>query len=100
MSLKIAENENQLIDSLFKTGGTFDGFIRKIGKRYIDIFVLGNEYRVNKYGVFCKKTLLDTGKTWFSYSDLDMSMREENDFCEKYALDYEYKNHERVYRFK
>ena len=96
---KIAENEKQLIDSLFSDGGTFDGYVVKRNKRSAVVFLLGKEYTLNRYGVICSMRMLDNGKIWYSYQT-DFGMRESDEIFKNLSTRCEYNGNGPEYWFK
>lgn len=42
--------------------------ILKRTKHAVELKIGGQEYTLNKFGVFCKKTLQDDGRYWYSYA--------------------------------
>ena len=65
--INIAESSAQCVDSLFTSGGTVTNYVIKRSQSFIDLFILGETYRLNRHGVFCLMTKLDNGRNWFSY---------------------------------
>ena len=70
---KLARNDEEFIDSLFKAGGTCVGYYRP---NKVSITILDhNKVKVgviNKHGVLCKATKQSTGKYWYSFGDIDI----------------------------
>lgn len=62
----IADNEGAFTDSLFNPvdGRTADGYVVKRGKKFVDVFLLGREYRVNAHRVWCKGAKTESGTFW------------------------------------
>ena len=65
-TLTIASNPEDCVESLFTKGGTVTNYITKRGKRFVDLTILGENYRLNASGVFCLVTI-QGGKPWYSY---------------------------------
>jgi hypothetical protein len=55
--LVIVENEKEFSATLFKpiNGRTADGYVRKRGKRFCDVFLAGKIVRINRFGVWCEQ---------------------------------------------
>ena len=98
-TFKIAENEKELIDSLFSKSSTFDGYVVKRNKRSAVVFLLGKQYTLNKYGVVCNMRKLDTGETWYSYQT-DFTMKEESAMFDAISTGKEYSRRGCLYSFK
>jgi hypothetical protein len=57
----IVENQSAYMDALFnpivrpETGrkGTADGYIVRRGKRFVELWINGKHYTINKWGVWC-----------------------------------------------
>jgi hypothetical protein len=56
-SVVIVENEREFSATLFKpiNGRTADGYVRKRGKRFCDVFIAGKICRINRFGVWCEQ---------------------------------------------
>ena len=63
----IAPSKSAFDDALFTPGGTFDGYVRRIVKGGIRLFVMGENYTLNREDVFCLETKRADGRMWFSY---------------------------------
>ena len=72
-SVKFAENESEMIDSLFSSGGTCSGYAKRL-KHQIKLFNIQKELigTINQNGCLCKATLLDNGKYWYSFADIPL----------------------------
>lgn len=97
--LKIANNENEFINSLFNPDGTCSGYIQKVNKHKIDLWILNKEYTINKFGVLCLRTKLDNGKTWYSYQ-LDFDYMSQHEFIDSLSINKDYSSSECIYYFK
>ena len=79
--IKFAENENEVMESLFKPGGT--ATLRAKRNKY-SVNLYGHDGEkigvINRYGVIASATKMETGKWWYSYGLPDVL----ND--EKYGL--------------
>jgi len=82
--IKLAETETELVNGLFKPGGTADGHIIKRTAHSLKIFYLGQEHTINRFGV-CSTLSLKTG------------FRIAEDYCKDWTHD---SRKDRVYRFK
>jgi hypothetical protein len=58
----IVETEAAFTESLFAPGGTADGYVVRRGKRFVDVFLAGREYRVNQWLVWCMRSA--PGQPW------------------------------------
>ena len=99
---RIAASEDAMINELFQDTdkSTSDGYIQKRGKRFIDIWLLGQEYRLNKYGILCRKTKLDNGRYWYSFPDLK-TMDNTEGLADRLCVEKEYKGaFKMIYRYK
>lgn len=70
---KFARTEKEFINSLFETDGTCVGFYRP-NKSSITLMNHRKEKVgvINKHKVLCCATLLDNGKYFYSYADIDL----------------------------
>lgn len=83
--LKIALNKSDFMDSLFKTGGTMDGYITKRTKNNVFFFThwKNKEYGVNAHNVVFKVCRGDNGeKTRYQHAVLDFDWRSQQEFAE------------------
>lgn len=62
-----AGTQKQSLDSLFVAGGTTDIIILKTTKNTIKCQYQTEQLTLNKHGVLCAETKLDSGKTWYSF---------------------------------
>lgn len=71
---KFAENNREVIDSLFRSGGTVSG-IAKRKARSIDLFELNGQHvgTITGNGIVAKVTLQEGGKPWYSYGWPDIA---------------------------
>jgi hypothetical protein len=76
----IVENQAAFVETLFKpiNGKTADGYVLKRGKRFVDLFLAGKTFRLNKWGVFCQRdgevwqhAVLTLGKMGWGLSAMD-----------------------------
>jgi len=58
----IVESKRAFLESLFSPGGTADGYVVRRGKRFVDVFLAGREYRLNCWLVWCKRN--GPGELW------------------------------------
>ena len=58
----IVESQAAFVETLFHpiNGKTADGYVIRRGKRFVDVFLAGREFRLNKWGVWCQKD----GEVW------------------------------------
>ena len=71
--VKFAENESELLDSLFSSDGTCSGYAERL-KHKIKLFDLQKNLVgvINEHGVLCKARLLENGKYWYSLADISL----------------------------
>jgi hypothetical protein len=60
--MRIAANKSEFLNSLFAAGGTADGYVLKRSKRFVDVFLAGREFRVNRHLVWCMRE--SAGQPW------------------------------------
>ncbi|EPG9350616.1 hypothetical protein ACKU3Z_029845 [Pseudomonas aeruginosa] len=77
-------------DEYDKSPASFEGFIEKRLKRRIDMTIDGKLFAMNTHGIVTRRTILEDGRTWYSYtssSDFHMeSLREEMDWVASHAI--------------
>lgn len=85
MAFKLAESREEFD----KAPAEFGGFIEKRLKRRVDMIINGKLLTMNTHGIVIKRSILDCGKTWYSYvgkTDFDMgSLRNEMTWVESHA---------------
>ncbi|BDC78658.1 hypothetical protein ACEP28_04890 [Pseudomonas aeruginosa] len=64
MLFKLAESQTEFESS----PGTYHGFIEKRLKRRIDFTLSGKLLAMNTHGIVTKRTPMDDGKVWYSYT--------------------------------
>lgn len=82
--LKIALNKSDFMDSLFKTGGTMDGYITKRTKNNVFFFThwKNKEYGVNAHKIIFKVSHDENGRNRYQYGGLDFDNRSQREFAE------------------
>jgi hypothetical protein len=70
---QFAETENEMITSLFNTGGTCVGYATR-NRKSITLKNMQKEKVgvINAEGVLARADKLDNGKYWYSYGDIDI----------------------------
>jgi hypothetical protein len=65
---KFAEKESEIVDSLFKSGGTVSGRAKRYKRRIIFYAMQGKPFAfVNQENVTGNATTLENGKIWYGY---------------------------------
>lgn len=72
--MRIVETQKQLIESLFIPidGQTADGYVIRRALNYVDVWVLGKEYRINRWLVWCKSSKQEDGTILWQHACLDV----------------------------
>jgi hypothetical protein len=55
-SPEICASKDEFLETLFRPGGTADGYVIRRRKHFCDIWLLGKEYRINHWLVLCERT--------------------------------------------
>jgi len=84
---KFAENDNEITESLFETGGTCVGYAKRYSRR-INLFDLQH----TKVGVINRECVLGcasivNGRWWYSYADIDLVGKYESYMQERNELE-------------
>lgn len=99
--MKIASNKSEFLNSLFAPGGTADGYVLKRSKRFVDVFLAGREFRVNKRLVWCMRSAV--GQPWqhavLELGKMGFTLTAANDAARKLASASEWEGSEIVYQF-
>ena len=71
-SVKFAENENEIIDSLFSDSGTCSGYAKRL-KHKIKLFDLQENLigAINQWGVLVKVTKVEKGY-WYTLANIEL----------------------------
>ena len=94
----IAESKQEMVQHTAQTSTpSCTGYIKRF-KRRIDIFNLNDEKVgvINHEGVIGKARLLENGRYWYSYCDVELfghfdSYRKQRDFVESLAIDRDHR---------
>jgi hypothetical protein len=94
----IVETKAAFLESLFAPGGTADGYVIRRGKRFVDVFLSGREYRLNQWLVWCMRSA--PGQPWqHAVLDLPFTMMAADTAALALAKGSEWVGREVAYRF-
>lgn len=95
----IVSNEAEFTETLFKPidGRTADGYIVRRGKRFVDIWLCGKQFRVNRYLVLCEQG--DNGAWYHGILSVPFGFGALTEAFEKLALGSEWQGMDKVYFF-
>ena len=102
---KFAASDSEFVASLFETGFTCVGYY-KANKRSICLMDHQRKHvgTINRWGVLCKATKQDDGRTWYNHADIDIVGRVEScpdwhDWLGVNSISHTYESGEYQYKF-